>query len=84
MGPSQYGNVLFSSYGHVLTWKHLHPNLSVLWYLNMELFERFRIYFAILIAGLPYLMLIPVTMRLYRYPMVLVRQICEVNTAMAR
>ena len=72
VGKSQYGAVLYSSFGHVFTWKHLHPNFSVLWYLNMELFERYRIFFAILFAGLPYLLVAPVTIRLHRYPMVLV------------
>jgi hypothetical protein len=73
VGDSKYATVLYSSYGHVMTWKHLHPNFSVLWYLNMEIFERFRTYFAVLIGGLPYLLLLPVTIRLHRYPMVLVR-----------
>ena len=72
VGKSQFGAVLYSSFGHVFTWKNLHPNFSVLWYLNMELFERYRIFFAVLFAGLPYLLVAPVTIRLYRYPMVLV------------
>jgi GPI transamidase subunit PIG-U len=72
VGSSQYTAVLHSSFGDVLLWKHAHPNLSVLWYLNMEVFERYRVYFAVLIGGLPYLLLVPVTIRLHRYPMVLV------------
>lgn len=72
VGSSQYGAVLQSSFGHVLLWKRVHPNLSVLWYLNMEVFERYRVYFAILIGGLPYLLLVPITLRLHRFPMVLV------------
>ena len=72
VGRSQFGAVLYSSFGHVYTWKHVHPNFSVLWYLNMELFERYRIYFAVLIGGLPYLLVAPISIRLHRYPMVLV------------
>lgn len=72
VGTSQYLDMLKGCYGHILTWKNLHPNFSVLWYFNMELFERFRIFFAVLINGVPYLMLLPTTIRLYRYPMVLV------------
>ena len=55
-----------------MTWKNLYPSPSVLWYLNMELFEQYRTYFAVLIGGCPFLLLIPLTIRLYRYPMVLV------------
>jgi GPI transamidase subunit PIG-U len=72
VGGSQYTAALQSSFGDVLLWKHVHPNLSVLWYLNMEIFERYRVYFAVLIGGLPYLLLVPITIRLHRYPMVLV------------
>lgn len=49
------------------------PNLSTLWYLGMELFNRFRLYFTILLGGIPYTLIIPITIRFYNYPAVLVR-----------
>lgn len=49
------------------------PSLSVQWYLQMELFDRFRLYFGWLIPGLPYLLVAPLSIRLWRYPMALVR-----------
>ena len=66
-------SVFESTYGHVLGWIDLNPNLGLQWYLCMQLFSRFRRYFVILINGLSYAFLVPLTVRLYRYPMVLVR-----------
>ena len=48
------------------------PNLGLQWYLQMQLFDRFRDYFAYMIRMLPYLLVLPITIRLYRYPLVLV------------
>jgi hypothetical protein len=72
VGPSNYWNVLEATYG--VGWKSMSPNLSVTWYFHMQLFTRFRNYFGILINGLPYLLVIPLTIRLHEYPMVLVRK----------
>jgi hypothetical protein len=71
VGPSNYWNVWEATYG--VAWKTTSPNLSVDWYLQMQLFTRFRVYFGILLSGLPYLLVIPLTTRLHPYPMVLVR-----------
>lgn len=57
------------------TWKPveaLTPNLGPLWYFQMQLFNRFHDYFALMITGMPYLVVIPLTIRLHRYPIVLV------------
>jgi len=57
------------------TWKPvtaLTPNLGPRWYFQMQLFDRFHDYFAIMFAGLPYLVVIPLAIRLRRYPIVLV------------
>jgi hypothetical protein len=70
VGPANYWNVLQATYG--MGWKQLTPNLSVLWYLHMQLFGRFRDYYGIMLVGLPYLLVVPLTVRLYKYPMVLV------------
>jgi hypothetical protein len=72
VGPSNYWNVLEATYG--VGWKIMSPNLSVMWYFHMQLFTRFRDYFGILLIGLPYLLVIPLTIRLHAYPMVLVRK----------
>jgi GPI transamidase subunit PIG-U len=71
VGPTQYWNVVKASYGS--GWKNMGPNLSLLWYFQIQLFSRFRDYFAIIITGLPYVLIAPLTARLYKYPMALVR-----------
>lgn len=48
------------------------PSLSVLWYFGMQLFSRFQLYFTILLGGVPYLLILPLTIRLHRYPMAMV------------
>ena len=63
------------------TWKParaLTPNLGPIWYFQMQLFDRFHDFFAIMFSGLPFLVVAPLTMRLHRYPMALVsyRSIC--------
>jgi hypothetical protein len=62
------------------TWKptlQLTPNLGPLWYFQMQLFDRFHTFFHIMITGLPYLTVAPLTIRLHRYPIALVRVICR-------
>ena len=49
------------------------PSLSTLWYFGMEIFQRFHVYFTFLLGGAPYILVLPLTIRLHRYPMVLVR-----------
>jgi GPI transamidase subunit PIG-U len=49
-----------------------HPNLGPLWYFTMHVFPRFRPYFQIMFAGLPYLLVVPLALRLHQYPIVLV------------
>lgn len=71
VGPTMFSKVLQATYG--LGWRTIRPNLSVQWYLSMQLFARFREYFGALLLGLPYIIVIPVATRLYRYPMVMVR-----------
>jgi hypothetical protein len=73
VGPSLYGKVIQATYG--LGWRTIQPNLSVQWYFAMQLFSRFRDYFGAIFLGLPYLIVIPITLRLYNYPMALVSPI---------
>lgn len=74
VGP-KFVQVLQATYG--LGWKTIRPNLSVQWYLAMQLFSRFRHYFGALLLGLPYIVVIPIAVRLYDYPLVLVRLIIK-------
>lgn len=53
-----------------------HPNLGLQWYFQMQVFDRFRNYFALMFAGLKYVLVVPLTLRLHRYPLVLVRYSC--------
>lgn len=48
------------------------PSLSLLWYFYMELFSRFSNYFYTLLSGLPISLIIPLSIRLYKYPMELI------------
>mmetsp|Transcript_10606 Transcript_10606/g.20435 ORF Transcript_10606/g.20435 Transcript_10606/m.20435 type:complete len:441 (+) Transcript_10606:57-1379(+) len=50
----------------------LPPSLSVLWYTHMEFFTRFAPYLRLLLGYLPYIVFVPLSIRLHRYPMVLV------------
>ncbi len=63
--------VLQATYG--VGWRIIRPSLSIQWYLAMQLFSRFRDYFGALLLGLPYIVVIPISVRLFAYPMVLVR-----------
>jgi hypothetical protein len=72
-GPRDYLSIVFTTHGHVFQLAGVAPSLSVLWYFAMEVFQRFTLYFTILLGGLPYLLVAPATIRLYRYPIELVR-----------
>jgi GPI transamidase subunit PIG-U len=73
--------VSWDAYRTIFIATHLHtfrsfqstirPNLSLLWYLGMELFVPFQAYFTLLLGALPYFTVIPLTIRLYHYPFVL-------------
>jgi hypothetical protein len=40
------------------------PNLGVQWYFTMQLFDRFRSYFGIMLSGIRFLLILPLAMRL--------------------
>jgi hypothetical protein len=52
------------------------PNLSPQWYFWMQCFDRFRPYFAIVFQSLPWILMPPLSIRLHRYPIVLVCMAC--------
>lgn len=76
VGPRDYLSIVLTTHGHVFQLVGIAPSLSVLWYFAMESFQRFTLYFTILLGGLPYLLVAPATIRLNRYPIELVRMAC--------
>jgi hypothetical protein len=74
VGSDRYSHVFRITHLNSFSLIGLTPSLSTLWYLSMELFGRFRIYFSLLLGGIPYMLILPLTIRLYRYPFALVRE----------
>lgn len=72
VGEQSYFTVAGATHLYPYQYKGLAPSLSMLWYFGMESFIRFRPYFELLLGGLPFLVAIPLTIRLHRYPSVLV------------
>ena len=76
VGGSKYVSIVVATHGHTFQLANMPPNLTTLWYLGMQVFLRFRLYLTIMLAGLPYLLVVPTAVRLYAYPDVLVRYQC--------
>lgn len=47
------------------------PSMGLHWYFFVQMFDRFRSYFTVFVAGIPAMFVIPLTIRLHRYPSVL-------------
>eukprot|EP00574_Skeletonema_japonicum_P009606 CAMPEP_0201737540 /NCGR_PEP_ID=MMETSP0593-20130828/42634_1 /ASSEMBLY_ACC=CAM_ASM_000672 /TAXON_ID=267983 /ORGANISM="Skeletonema japonicum, Strain CCMP2506" /LENGTH=586 /DNA_ID=CAMNT_0048231533 /DNA_START=77 /DNA_END=1833 /DNA_ORIENTATION=+ len=47
------------------------PSMGLHWYFFVQMFDRFRPYFTVCVAGVPAMFVIPLTIRLHRYPSVL-------------
>jgi len=73
VGSNAYVTTFTTTHLSTFQLRSMQPCLSTLWYLSMQVFLRFRLYFTILLAGLPFLVIVPTTIRLYNYPDVLVR-----------
>lgn len=73
VGPSSYWKVVWTSHLYSFQIAGMRPSLSVLWYFGMQVFRRFQTYFTCMLGWTPYTMMAPLTIRLYRYPTVLVR-----------
>jgi hypothetical protein len=54
------------------------PSLSILWYTHMEFFTRFIPYLQCMMGYIPYIVMIPFTIRFRHRPLVVVRDICVV------
>jgi len=68
--PANWGSNLSSVYGW--GFRNIQLSLSVHWYFAMQLFSRFRDYFGSILVGLPYVLVVPISIRLHRYPMAMV------------
>ena len=77
VGLDHYYAIVVTTHLHTFRITNLQPNLSLVWYFGMEVFVPFHRYFTFLIGGLPYFTVVPMTIRLYRYPCVLVRLCLE-------
>lgn len=52
--------------------RNLSPSLSLQWYFYQQVFHQFRLYFRIILEGVPYIFIIPLIIRLHRFPLSLV------------
>lgn len=50
----------------------LSPGIGIQWYLFMNLFGRCKQFFVVCTKGFPFLFLVPLSIRFYRYPMAMV------------
>jgi len=60
--------LFFHNNGEVI---NLSPSLSMQWYFFQQVFHQFRVYFKTIFVGAPYLFVIPLAIRLYRFPFTL-------------
>jgi hypothetical protein len=70
LGPKFFWKAVHSVYGE--TWLTTSPNLSLQWYFRMQVFARFQRYFGAMLFGIPYVLVGPLTIRLWKYPEALV------------
>ena len=73
VGTGDYLFVASVTHGWTFQIQGIEPSLSTMWYLGMEMFDRFAVYFTLLIGGAPYLLILPLLIRLHRFPEALVR-----------
>jgi hypothetical protein len=55
--------------------RNLSPSLSLQWYFYQQVFHQFRLYFRIILEGVPYIFIIPLIIRLHRFPLSLVSKL---------
>uniref|UniRef100_A0A7S4RJG0 GPI transamidase subunit PIG-U n=2 Tax=Ditylum brightwellii TaxID=49249 RepID=A0A7S4RJG0_9STRA len=76
VGSKNWPVVMMKTYGYSHGFVDSSPNLGLLWYFFIQTFGRFRLYYIIVFAGLPYIFISPICARLHRYPF-------EMSTAFA-
>ncbi|EJK49947.1 hypothetical protein THAOC_31125 [Thalassiosira oceanica] len=47
------------------------PSMGLHWYMFVQMFDRFRPYFTVFVSGLPAMFIVPLMIRLHKYPSVL-------------
>jgi GPI transamidase subunit PIG-U len=79
VGKGRYLTVAQSTHFYTFNLVQLQPSLNILWYFGMQIFRRFHSYFTFIMAGLPYLLIIPTAIRFHQYPAVLVSKTSPVS-----
>eukprot|EP00522_Entomoneis_paludosa_P000078 CAMPEP_0172465844 /NCGR_PEP_ID=MMETSP1065-20121228/54639_1 /TAXON_ID=265537 /ORGANISM="Amphiprora paludosa, Strain CCMP125" /LENGTH=492 /DNA_ID=CAMNT_0013222493 /DNA_START=51 /DNA_END=1529 /DNA_ORIENTATION=- len=72
IGRPRFVEVVLHTWMAIFTLDGAPPSLSIFWYTKMEMFFRFATYFQIMLTGLPFAIVIPASVRLYRYPVALI------------
>ena len=71
--PHNYFEILWTTLFHTQdAFGGVQPSLSLSWYFSMEMFNRFEKFYQVLQLMFPYLALLPLSVRLKPFPMVLV------------
>jgi K+-sensing histidine kinase KdpD len=73
VGNAYYWKVVQTTHLYSFHLVGMAPSLSILWYFAMQVFRRFSRYFTVMLSLTPYTIVAPLTIRLYKYPSVLVR-----------
>mmetsp|Transcript_7147 Transcript_7147/g.10249 ORF Transcript_7147/g.10249 Transcript_7147/m.10249 type:complete len:552 (+) Transcript_7147:111-1766(+) len=72
VGRNNYSACIHQTYGQSASFSDLNPNLGLLWYLFIQMFQRFRPFFVVYLNLLPYIFIFPLLIRLHQYPLDLV------------
>ena len=64
--------VCSKTYGYVFGFSDLSPNMGMNWYFFIQMFDRFRRFYVVMLSLIPLVFVAPLTIRLRAYPAVLV------------
>ena len=73
VGTSNLQFVWAQTYGYQHGLKNLKPSLSAIWYMSVQLISVFRLFYSIVLTGLPFMITFPLLVRLHKQPFTLVR-----------
>ncbi|KAK9333119.1 GPI transamidase subunit PIG-U [Lipomyces starkeyi] len=76
-GSLQY---LSATYGSLLFFKDLAPNMGLWWYFFMEMFDFFRPLFTYIFQLYSFIYVLPITFRLHNYPLMAITCIVGITT----
>ena len=63
---------LIHPFMHKLQHLDIQPSLSMVWYFYIQMFHRFRDFFVVLLNGISIIFVLPLSLRLWRYPLEMV------------